>query len=85
MKIQNKKHFSLTAVILLIVINTNAQEILWHSIDGGGGVSTANDISLRGVIGQQDTIRMTANNTSLSGGFLPLPADGDLIFKDSFE
>ena len=32
-----------------------------------------------------DTIRITANNTPLLGGYLPLPVDADLIFKDSFE
>ena len=84
-QIKNKRLLRLTAVILLIVINANAQEILWHSIDGGGGVSNGNDIRLTGVIGQADTVRMTSGNTSLSGGYLPLPVDNDLIFKDSFE
>ena len=72
--------------ILLIFISANAQEILWHSIDAGGGVSTnSNDIKLIGVIGQADTIRMTGGNISLSAGYLPLPVKSDPIFSNSFE
>jgi hypothetical protein len=78
------KLFSLP--LILIIISANAQEINWHSIDAGGGISTGNNgISLLGVIGQSDSIRMTSGNTSLSGGYLPLPVDNDLIFVDSFE
>ena len=72
--------------IILILFSANAQEINWHSIDAGGGISTGNNgISLLGVIGQNDNSRMTSGNISLSGGYLPLPVDNDLIFVDSFE
>ena len=68
-----------------MVINASALEILWYSIDGWGMSTGSDNIKLTGVIGQQDTIRMTGNNTSLSGGYLPLPVKNDLIFNDSFE
>lgn len=62
----------------------NAQEINWYSMDNGGGTSSANNISVSGVIGQPDAGLQTSNNISVSGGYLPTPAD-DLIFENSFE
>lgn len=74
-------------IMLLSVVSTVvvAQEIDWFSIDGGGGISNANGIQLIGVIGQSDTVLMSAGNISLAGGYLPLPSGGDVIFKDGFE
>ena len=88
MKIINQNFLikSLLLVLLFISLESGiAQEINWYSIDAGGGVSTGNDIVLTGVIGQQDTIQMSANEITVSGGYLPLPVNNDLIFKDSFE
>lgn len=81
--------FKKTFVILLVSTLSFAvyadYSVDWFSMDAGGGVSTSGDISLRGVIGQTDTVRMTYNNISLSGGYLGLPLDTDLIFIDGFE
>lgn len=62
-----------------------AQEINWYSIDAGGGISSQNGIQLMGVIGQQDTTKMSADDITLAGGYLPLSTDSDVIFKDTFE
>lgn len=76
----------LCLLVLILGLSSTAQEIKWHSIDAGGGVSTNIDgTQLLGVIGQADTIRMTGGNISLSGGYLPLPVKPDPIFQDSFE
>ena len=73
--------------MLLSIISTVvvAQEIKWFSIDAGGGVSSATNVKLIGVIGQSDTARMSAGKITLSAGYLPLPSNQDLIFKDGFE
>lgn len=79
-----KAFFALS--ILLLAGSALAQvEINWFSSDGGGGISSAGGLHLVGVIGQSDTIRMAAENLSLSGGYLPLPAADGFIFMDGFE
>ncbi len=76
----------LTILCLLLLSEAAVtQQIDWHSIDGGGGISNAGNIQLIGVIGQSDTKRMTGGGISLSGGYLPLPVASDNLFKDSFE
>jgi hypothetical protein len=72
-----------TWVMIISISVLSAQEINWFSIDQGGGVSQAGDVVLRGVIGQSDEQRLEGASITLSGGFLPLPAD--LIFEDEFE
>ena len=69
------------------VAQTQDPEIDWYSIDGGGGISSdgTGQIQLIGVIGQSDTMQMKGGNVQLSGGYLPLPADADFLFKDSYE
>lgn len=67
---------------LVFVSMSLAQEINWYSIDHGGGTSSANDITILGVIGQVDVGRMEAASITVSSGFLPMPAD--LIFKSKF-
>ena len=62
-----------------------SQEINWYSMDNGGGVASANNIELLGVIGQTDTSQMSGGDIILSGGYLPLPDTRDVIFKDSFD
>ncbi len=65
--------------------NGLAQEINWYSIDSGGGVATANEIKLVGVLGQTDTQQMSSADITLAGGYLPIRPDNDLIFQDGFE
>ncbi len=84
--IHPKLKMRLLCLLLIISFQSGIeQEINWYSIDAGGGVSTGNDIQLMGVIGQQDTIQMSVDEITLSGGYLPMPADNDIIFKNSFE
>lgn len=79
-------HVFHVAVGLLLMLAANAllgQAIDWHSIDAGGGVSSAGDVVLQGVVGQTDTVRMEGGSVTISGGLLPLPAE--LIFENKFE
>ena len=41
----------------------------WFSIDGGGGVSSGDDYSISGIIGQPDAGVMAAGEFALEGGF----------------
>jgi hypothetical protein len=74
-------------VILLFITLQNglAQEINWYSIDSGGGVATANEIEMVGVLGQTDTQQMSNGDITLAGGYLPIRPDNDLIFKTGFD
>jgi hypothetical protein len=44
-------------------------QINWWSIDGGGGVSTAEEYTLMGAIGQHDAGKLGTGEYSLQGGF----------------
>lgn len=60
-------------------------DVAWHTMDGGGGTSTAGDLELSGTIGQPDAGGpMTGGGFELIGGFWPggtttdtCPADVD--------
>lgn len=41
----------------------------WHTMDGGGGVSTGSVYTVSGTIGQPDTGTMSGGTYSISGGF----------------
>lgn len=41
----------------------------WHTIDGGGGVSTGGVYSVSGTIGQPEDGAMSGGNYTLTGGF----------------
>lgn len=75
----------ITSLILISIPVSFSQEIDWYTTDQGGGSSSANDMSLTGVIGQVDAVRMEGGSITLSGGYLPLPARPNLIFNNSFE
>jgi hypothetical protein len=81
----NSKKILISLLVLITFQTGLAQEINWYSIDSGGGISANKDIQLTAVIGQQDTIQMSTDEITLSGGYLPLPANNDVIFKNSFE
>jgi hypothetical protein len=68
--------------------NRGAYDLAWHSMDGGGGVSSGGIYALSGTIGQPDAgTTMTGGGYVLIGGFqpglgspevgLPCPADFD--------
>lgn len=46
-------------------------DISWHTIDGGGGVSTGGAFALAGTIGQPDAGIMSGGRFDLEGGFWP--------------
>ena len=48
-------------------------DLSWHSIDGGGGLSTGGGYELTGTIGQPDAGEMTGGGYFLHGGFIALP------------
>ena len=58
-----------------------ALDLQWHTVDGGGGVSTGGGLQLAGTIGQPDTAVLSSNNFVLAGGFwlvkgsMPCPSD----------
>ncbi len=72
-------------VLLLYASSVLSQDVTWYSIDAGGGISSAADISLIGVIGQAETARLSVGDLSLSGGYLPLPPDTNTLFENGFE
>ncbi len=82
--INNKRMLQLIVCLCLLIFTvSNAQEINWYSTDQGGGISTHTDTVVTGVIGQVDTLRMEGGSLTISGGYLPLPAD--LIFENQFD
>lgn len=46
-------------------------DLSWHTIDGGGGVSTGGGFALAGTIGQPDAGIMSGGRFDLEGGFWP--------------
>jgi hypothetical protein len=66
------KRILLFPVIVTAVVVAEAQlSIRWHSIDGGGGISTGGSYALSGTVGQYDagTNQMTGGSFTLAGGF----------------
>jgi len=63
-----------SAVVLTACFYASAQyPINWHTMDGGGGTSTASVYSVSGTIGQPDASdTITGGNYSLTGGFWAL-------------
>lgn len=64
-----------TMLILLIafsvaVAQTGGFDLVWHTIDGGGGTSLGGDrFALSGTIGQSDVGKMSGGVYALHGGF----------------
>jgi hypothetical protein len=52
-------------------------DLSWHTIDGGGGISTGGDFELAGTIGQPETgVVMAGGDFELVGGFWIASANG---------
>ena len=70
-----KKYLSMVAIILLTISPALAQfEISWHTIAGGGTVSTGGTFVLGGTIGQasgQSDPPMSGGTFEMTGGFWP--------------
>ncbi len=77
---QNKKHLkrimdsikSLLIVTLLFALPAFADyDISWHTIDGGGGISTGGQYIVTGTTGQHDAAYSAGGDYELLGGFWP--------------
>ena len=80
--------FKIKAILILLILivvsfAAMAQEINWYSIDQGGGQTTQGNILITGVIGQVDSAKLEGGRLTISGGYIPFPAD--LIFENQFE
>ena len=63
---------SVPAICLLMISPVIADyDISWHTVDGGGGVSSGGEYTLAGSIGQPDPGVSEGGDYVLSGGFLP--------------
>ena len=72
----------LLAIVAMLVIATGSRadyQIVWSTIDGGGGQSSGGQYKLTGTIGQPDTDYSTGDSYELLGGFWP---GGPLCFVD---
>ena len=63
-------------------------DLSWHTLDGGGGLSTGGGFALLGTIGQPDAGSMAGGGFSLAGGFwaastTELPCIADLTGDSS--
>ncbi len=76
----------LLAGSLLLADSVFGQTMISHTIDGGGGESAADGVTLTGTIGQFDAGLHTSGNVRLEGGFWhaanPLVAGTILAFDD---
>ena len=69
----------LVTVIILPSAGFSDYQIVWSTIDGGGGTSTGGQYVLTGTIGQPDASYSSGGNYELLGGFLP---GGPLCFVE---
>jgi hypothetical protein len=58
-------------VLLLVIVSLGqgTDITIWHTVDGGGGVSQGGTFTVRGTIGQPDAGALTGDGYTLSGGF----------------
>jgi hypothetical protein len=69
----------LVTVIILPPTVFSDYQIVWSTIDGGGGTSSGGQYKLTGTIGQPDADYSAGGNYELLGGFWP---GGPLCFVD---
>lgn len=55
------------------------------TIDAGGGSAAGGDFTLKGTVGQSDTVVASGDMFTLRSGFWTPSGVPDLIFSDSFE
>jgi hypothetical protein len=66
-------------VLVFASISYGEYQIVWSTIDGGGGRSTGGQYALTGTIGQPDSSSSAGGNYELLGGFWP---GGPLCFVE---
>jgi len=62
----------------------DADDLSWHSIDGGGGISSSGNLSLIGAIGQPESGLSAGGTQALAGG-LWASSQTSHLFSDGFE
>lgn len=66
----NRSGLLAAGLAVLAAISASAQtNILWHTMDGGGGASTGGVYALEGTIGQPDAGSLTGGVVRVEGGF----------------
>jgi hypothetical protein len=73
---------SMTAVVAARFGGPPDYDLSWHTIDGGGGISSGASLELTGTIGQPDaSSTLSGGAFTIVGGFWPgvgaLPCEGD--------
>ena len=58
-------------ILMVSVIVFGDYEISWHTIDGGGGVSSGGQYLVRGTIAQHDAAYSESGDYEILGGFWP--------------
>lgn len=64
----------LLSIVVMLVIATGSRadyQIVWSTIDGGGGTSAGGQYVLTGTIGQPDAEYSSGGNYEMLGGFWP--------------
>ena len=56
----------------VLAVGEAAYDLSWWSVDGGGGLSSGGDFTLRSVIGQSDTSQSASGQYVVTGGFLSI-------------
>ena len=69
----------ITVLTTFMSVGYGDYQIVWSTIDGGGGQSSSGQYKLTGTIGQPDTDYSAGGNYELLGGFWP---GGPLCFVD---
>jgi hypothetical protein len=65
----------LLAALSVAAAQTDDFDLVWHTLDGGGGTSIGGDrFALSGTIGQPDAGKMSGGVYTLQGGFWPATA-----------
>ncbi len=76
------KKWMLLPFVIIAISSAQAlgnYEITWHTIDGGGGVSSGGQYIVTGTIGQHDAAYSESQRYELLGGFWP---GGPLCFVE---
>lgn len=70
-----KRVGSFGAILILCTLASVARaqtfDVSWHTIDGGGGLSSDSSFTLHGTVGQPDAGELAGGGFTLSGGYWP--------------
>jgi len=61
----------LSGMLLLAIVSLgqSTETTVWHSVDGGGGISQGDRFTVHGTIGQSDAGAMQGEDYMVAGGF----------------